>query len=206
MTFTTLRQRVEALPEPERSARWMLHTDKEWEEEWELNAYPHQIPPIGDDWHVWTVIGSRRVGKTMAGYKWMESKFLYSSPNDAMKFLILTHHKHDMDRIRKMLYDKLLSMGIINEFHIRTNGDHTSFEVSSTRQKLTMMSIAEDRSQVGAYRLMGTHYDYVWADEIQDADMLVRQLHTAKKFVFTQPTKLPAETLLSRAYDSGGPY
>lgn len=195
MTFASIRAQVDALPEPERTARRMLYSDSQWENLWELNAWPHQIPPLGDSWTSWTVIGSRGEGKTVAGYKWLEQKFLYSK---AERCLAILSHSKEINRIAEFVRSTLYDMAVIEAFQIkRTQGTSVRFEHKQGAPKTSLFIVSEQSfSEARGY---AADYDYIWADEIEDATQIMHQFPLTKQFVFTQPTKLPAETILSRA-------
>lgn len=39
----------------------------------EFWALPHQLPPAGEDWRTWVILGGRGAGKTRAGAEWVRS-------------------------------------------------------------------------------------------------------------------------------------
>jgi hypothetical protein len=92
-------------------------------------------------------------------------------------------------------------MGVEDQFDIRVSDKSLArFEHKGSYPRRLLHIIVEQRLK--DIRLPGTDYEYVWADEIEDAPELMRQLPRVKQFVFTQPTKLPTDTILSRAGNS----
>ncbi len=192
VNYSSIRSRVEALPEPDRSARLALHSRYEWETSWELNAWDHQRPPMHDDWQSWTVIGPRRTGSSYAGLRWMGDKLFH---NTSDKLLVMLRYPQQLNDVYGFFRQNIIDFGGEEEYRISKNGDQALFKLSNGLQTLLIMP--ETKNSVD--RLRGLHYDYVWADEIEDAEELVYTLRTTKQFLFTNPTKLPRETVLSRA-------
>lgn len=188
--FETLRQRIEALPEPEYLARRAMYSDQEWERSWALQAYPHQLPPLGDDWRAWTVIGGPGTGKTVAGMRWVEAKLENNHP---CRILIVTPSGH-MNNLETRVRDDL---------HHRRG---TEWELLFTSGEIRVQwgtRIVRFVSEENAHRdLQGGFFDYIWGDEIFDAQEIINRAPRTQQFCFTEPTKLPTETMLSRA---GGP-
>lgn len=194
MTYSSIRQRVDALPEPERSSRRMLHTDWEWNNLWSLNAWDHQLPPLGDDWKAWTLIGSRRCGKTIAGYKWLSDKLFAGTGS---KLLAVTRYPTGLDILREWFYADTIKFGGSIEYKTQNRGGYTEITSPSGRTLHIVKERMAERD--GWYTIPHRDYDYVWADEIESAPVLMDMLPRTHQFVFTGPTKLPEETLLSRA-------
>lgn len=195
ISYSSIRERIEALPEPERSARRLLYSDYAWEHAWELNAWPHQIPPIGDDWTSWTVLGSRAQGKTTAGFKWMEQKLI---PRSEKTMLVVLGYRKDMPRISAMFSSSITEAGLATDFTF--NKKHTGDRFESLSPKC-ILDIVPAPASDGYWQFPRTNYDYIWADEISDATILMQTFPLTKQFVFTQPTKLPKQTILSLARD-----
>lgn len=197
MQYSSVRSRVEALSEPERSARLRLYSEEDWDIKWELNAWPHQLAPSGDDWKAWTVIGPPGSGKTIAGYMWARSKFY--DVESSYDILAIFRHPKDVERIGRMFYRELGDRGIEKDFDLSTTYTRIRFEERNPLSRPTRLHlVAESEVTEGTY-LRGREYDYIWADEIEDARMLMYQQPTTKQFAFTGPTRLPDDTLLSRA-------
>lgn len=192
MTYQSIRSRVEALPEPERSAHLALRSRSEWETSWELNAWDHQRPPLHNDWTAWTIIGPRRTGSTHAGLRWVEEKLF---TDYKAKMLVMLRYPGMVDAVYGHFRQTIDSWGAGEGYRIRKSGDRAFFNLSNGLQTLEIMPERSDYED----KLRGRHFDFVWADEVEDAEKLMYNLRTTKQFVFSNPTKLPAETLLSRA-------
>lgn len=190
----TLRQKIEALPEPERSARRAFYTDDEWEFGWDLNAYPFQIEPATDDWKIWTIIAGPGTGKSYAGEHWAWEKFFDKRAN----VLCLFQSRESVDdhfatffqrgEMWSGHFEHSLRDEVYTQRHLRD---------VTTRNMMTcaVNNARHDPSQEGVI------YDYIWADEVLDAEQVVDTYPRAAKFLFTQPTRLHPDTLLSRAGD-----
>jgi phage terminase large subunit-like protein len=46
----------------------------------EFWALPHQLPPEGNDWRTWVILGGRGAGKTRAGAEWVRSRVEGATP------------------------------------------------------------------------------------------------------------------------------
>jgi hypothetical protein len=106
MKLTSLRQRVEALPPEQRELAMSLYTEVEWRNRWDLNAWPHQIPPQDDEWRVWTIIGPPATGKTTAGIMWVKS--LLDSSHDVgpgREIFALLPTQAERDRTAKLFVE-----------------------------------------------------------------------------------------------------
>lgn len=187
MEFQTLKQRIEALPEPERAARRALYSDSDWEGLWELNAYPHQIPPMDNDWKSWTVIGPPNSGKTWAGMAWVMEKFVTGT--NPTTILALFHHQHAPGAAARFIHGQtvvkdaaLTNLQSSPVLYSPVMGNKIIFDIQSNSQ-----------------RHVASNIDYVWADEIASAPDIMAVFPFVKQFVFTNPAKLPANTRISRA-------
>lgn len=184
--FESLKSRIESLPEPERSARRALYSDDEWENLWELKAYPFQLPPAGD-WKSWTIIGGRGVGKTEAGFQWAVSEvkkgknvfgYLHHQ-NLGQKYLLILQEEVRQQRLTEVAYESRTRSIRVRD---KGAGGELHLEVQSPERG-------------------GGVYDSVWADEIYNAAEMRNMFPMASKFVFSQPTILDPETIVSRAGD-----
>jgi len=176
----------------------MLYTDYEWQNSWELNAWPHQLPPTYSDWRSWTVVGGRGTGKTTAGVKWVESKMGIPGA----KTLVILHHQKEINRIPKVFWEDLTRAGNPGNWRIqqREVGTGASYVLVGTQSgyKTTVELWTEARVFDG---MRGGHnaFDYVWADEITDAVQVEAAFPFVTQFCFTEPVKLSADTIVSRA-------
>lgn len=161
-----------------------------------VNGYGHQIPPEGDDWLSWTIVGSRKTGKTWAGIRWMQSKLTDLSRCSRILFLgpTTSHNSHTMKQMYEHL-NNLLQPGLIT--FTRKGEEFGQFVFNPTGSVLQARLYADNTK----HNLYGVHYDFVWADEILNAQMIVDALPATEKFLFTEPTILPVDTVVSRAGD-----
>lgn len=186
----TLKQEILELPPKERDARRAFYSDDEWENSWELNAFPFQIEPVFEDWTVWTILAPPRQGKTFAGEHWAWEKHMEQGSNVLCIFRDRIAIEPSRDNFMRMashpISERKTSYGKI---------------LSSLHTDSTLICTSEATVRDGGIRGLNIHY--VWADEIRDATPIVRELSpTVKKFLFTQPLKLCKDTVISRAGDS----
>ncbi|QIG57813.1 terminase, helicase domain [Microbacterium phage PauloDiaboli] len=197
--YSSLRSRIESLPEPERSARRKLFTTQEWHS-WKLKAYDHQLPPQGDDWKIWTMIGPPRSGATRTGFEWALDKLVYH-PGPRVRVLGLMHHHKDVEYLDNRMWDELYRLWGGSRFRHQASGHagmHAYFEDKG--QPYNEVHFMSERA-VGDH---GTYardnkFDFVWADGIRDSEEVVRSYPNAHQFIFTNPDRLHPETLYSRA-------
>lgn len=192
--FESLKDRIQSLPEPERSARRAFYSNEEWYTSWELNAWPHQLPPVSDQWTSWTIIGSRRTGKTEAGYQWSKEQFL--SGNNVLGVF---QHKGVLEDVTYRLWGELRALPAVEN---STDFSLKGMETSAPRLKLNgkIFSFVT----VNGYNRFsrGLSPDCIWADEVLDANIIVRDFADGKRrLLFTQPVKLDPDTMVSRAGD-----
>lgn len=183
----TLKQQIEALPEPERSARRAFYSDDEWEDSWELNAYPFQIEPATEDWRVWTIIAGRKAGKSWAGEHWAWEKFFEARKN------VLCIFSNDDER--KDAFRTFFQLADLWQGHF----DTTMHSVYDIKEGTKLTTVTEDMWKNGKTR--GSHFDYIWADEVFAATPIVHDFPHATRFLFTEPVKPHNETIISRAGD-----
>jgi hypothetical protein len=65
--------------------------------DWEVWARDDQLPPPGDDWRTWLILGGRGAGKTRAGAEWVRAQALGKAPfaarpADRIALVAETHH------------------------------------------------------------------------------------------------------------------
>lgn len=193
--YSSIKARVEALPENEQAGYRMLYSDTEWEKLWKLNAWDHQLPPEDPDWTTWTVIGPPRAGSTTAGLRWMEEKFFSMTYG---RCLILLRHPQEVSRIGRLFVERLQAEGLFNRYDIHSSPDFSQFESDDGKKVLHIVKETK-MGDWGGYQIPFRDYFYVWADEIEDASLVKQMLPRTLQFCFTQPTKLPNPTILSRA-------
>jgi hypothetical protein len=190
----TLRQQIEALPEPERSARRAFYDDDEWNYSWELNAYPFQIEPASSDWKYWTIVAPPNSGKSYAGEYWAWNKFF----NLANVLCIFSGGGYEMD----LSFKRFMNTAELWSGHFdydRIDGVERAVSIRDRSSKRSLRGMSEDAFLRGAAR--GMMFDYVWADEVFDAAEIAKEYPMAEKYLFTQPTKLHPDTIVSRAGD-----
>lgn len=196
MSYTSVKTRVDALPEPERSARRSLYTDHEWATLWELNAWPHQLAPQGDDWEAWTVIGPPGTGKTVAGYMWLREKFYQT--DKVLNLIGILRHPKEIQRLGALYQAEIEQRGFQDYFTYSSTFTRVRIEEKNPLTYPTRLHLVSE-SEVESGMIRGLKYDYVWADQVADANMIQYHMPAAKQFVFTDPARLVEATLLSQA-------
>jgi hypothetical protein len=196
--YSTLKDRILALPEQERNARRALYTQEEWDKSWELNAFDHQLPPLGDDWTSWTVVGGRRTGKTTAGRRWMQGKM--SLPN--AQGLVIIHHTNHLSTVSKQFWDDLIKAGEQGNWRMTQHDQTGAYELRhNVVGDNRVLEFTTEGRVMNNNGFLGprTNCDYLWADEILDAPTVMQFYPLTKQFCFTEPTKLPEVTIVSQA-------
>lgn len=188
----TIRQQIEALPEPERTARKSLYTDAEWRALWELNAFPFQLPPKGG-WDSWTVIAPPRTGKTTAGLNWVHG-LVTNNPDRHTYILIIVRLIEGRVRIAEALREKLFSSPNHTwEYNLEMKDGTIRYRERDMSLEIEILPEREE-----SWR--GLDPDYVWGDEVLDAEHIRRSFPFTKQFCFTNPTKLDSDTIVTRPY------
>ncbi|URP22152.1 terminase large subunit [Microbacterium phage Big4] len=188
----TLKQQIEALGEPQRSIKRGFYTDDEWENSWELNALPFQIEPQSDDWKIWTIIAPPKAGKTWAGEHWSWEKFLREKSDVLCLFSTPGEVQREFKR-----FVALSEEWTIFRAHSTPEDYMQILQNQASNRTLICASMNVLRQGV----LRGMKPEYVWADEVEDAIEIVQNFPFTERFLFTQPTKLHPDTIISRAGD-----
>lgn len=190
--YSTLRSRIEALPDGEFAARRALYTDDEWNNSWELNAFDHQLWPMGDDWTSWTVIAGRRTGKTTAGKRWIQSKMHIPG----VRLLVMVHHPNELSRVSKEFWDDIVKSGNPDSWRMKqdVNSGNYRLATQSGADVRNLEFVLESRTYQG---FVDPHY--LWADEVTDATLVMHSYPLTKQFCFTEPVKLAEGTIVSQA-------
>lgn len=199
MKLTSLRQRVEALPPEQRELAMSLYTEVEWRNRWDLNAWPHQLPPQDDEWRIWTIIGPPATGKTTAGMMWVKS--LLDSLHDIRpwrEIFALLPTQAEQARISKLFVEEYDRDGRLNDL---AKIENLGVMIRITHQNSNRIHFGSHHD-FNSLRGWGTPGAYIWADEAYDARDLHDFMPFAHKYVFTGPVVLHSDTdRLSRVQD-----
>lgn len=191
----SLKQEILSLPPEEREARRAFYSDEEWDS-WELNAYPFQLEPLSDDWTVWTIIAPRRTGKTTAGEHWALEKHQREKAN----VLCIFRDRKAIEPTLERFIEALEASATDRYVKRSTPADYLQVLYNSD-QGTSLICASEQMVRGDSLRGLN-RFDYVWADEVMDADVIRARIPPpTKKFLFTQPTRLSPDTIISRAGD-----
>lgn len=188
----SLKQQIEALGEPERSIRRAFYTDEEWENAWELHALPFQVEPPSDDWKIWTIIAPPKTGKSWAGEHWAWEKHFRDREDVLCIF-------SDLEQVKKHYHTffQLADMWQHHDYHSTPEDYMQILHDKTTGRSL----ICASEKVLRAGNLRGMRPKYIWADEVENAEEVVQNFPLTERFLFTQPTKLHPDTIISRAGD-----
>lgn len=185
MGLQSLRDKITALPPEEYAARRALFTDDEWHNSWEVNGYPFQLPPPGDEWRFWSVYSPPGVGSSRAGVEWVFSVLQQEGAHVAV-----------------ILYEDINPTNFAGYIYSTARPDEPySLDGGTIGRART-----EERSvTVVPYGsmdvLLGMEISHVWADNATDANVIVKAVPNAQRYVFTDPLRPVPSTLVSRAGD-----
>lgn len=191
-SLQSLRQQIDALPEPDRSKRRAFYTDEEWEHAWELNARPFQIRPESPDSRIWSIIGGRRVGKSWAGEHYVIENYV----EEHKSVLGVFYHQQAMMKSFQPLFQ--YTEMFAGEFETKREGD-AIISMKDLRLGTGLLFMTESSWAKRGTR--GQRWDFIWGDEVTNAIPIVEQNHMTPEFLFTEPAKLHPDTLVSRAGD-----
>ncbi len=182
----TLKDRILAMPALSGAPLRAMYSDWEWEHDWRLNAYNHQLP-YHNEWRVWNMIGPPATGKTWTGEHWMQDKLIHME-RDTHYLVILQTRKH-ADNYFDTLYTAL------GGFTTDETGFPKSVNVNMTPNGDEWLEFPDYNSSLRVCsgpttRLYGLRADYVWADNVADATEYLPLFPMAKQFLFTNPIKL----------------
>ncbi len=189
----SVREEIEALPEPKRSRMRAFYDDDEWKYSWELNGRPFQIEPQSDDWRVWTIIAPPKSGKSYAGEHWVIQKFVHDHEGSGLCLFAHPQSVHMSYKPAFMAADMWQGY-----FEYRNEGD-VFYEMKDVTSGKTLTFA--DYAQFERGHFKGTAYDFIWGDELLDPTKVITENPQTKKFLFTHPTKVPEGSTISRAGD-----
>lgn len=179
---------IHSLPEDQQAPQRLFFT----EDEWMGRAYhpildrsPHQMPPTGNDWATWTVIGPPGTGKTTAGMLWLFDMFMGSAPLETVHGVVSETEFNIIGARISTLLNPHLDVSLI-----KSDRGVLEYVNDITGAKLALTTPAHR---------FGYDAKYLWWDDAEDAQSVVKRYSQwATHIVFTNPTKLPDDTVVSR--------
>lgn len=180
----TIREHLMALPDEERKARLAMLTEYEWLRMFELDAFPHQLPP-NDIWRYWNLIGPPRSGLTTAGMNWFIAQATH--PEQSTQYLALPGKDSAVEETSRMVVDELEAMrehGLkVPDYAIKNFGREIRIMYPKLSSSVSIMGM--DPSA-----LRGRTAHYLWVDNAHDANAYVPLFPMIEKAVFTRPNIL----------------
>jgi phage terminase large subunit-like protein len=127
----------------------------------EFWALPHQLPPEGDDWRTWVILGGRGAGKTRAGAEWVRSMVEGDRPTDPGRARRVALVGETIDQVREVM--------VFGESGIMacTPPDRTpAWEATRKRLVWPNGAMAQLYSAHDPDGLRGPQFDAAWVDEL----------------------------------------
>lgn len=184
MTKQTLKDLIESLPEVERVARKAMFSEWEWEHDWRLHAWPHQVPHR-EGWRYWSIIGPPGTGATAAGEMWLLDKLINVTPNT--QYLALPGNDR-VGQVADSLFESLNTYAQAQGTPYPTRkwskgGGEIRIDFPWLSSALTIMDTDPNR-------LRGLNPQYVWVERAQDANAYTSLFPRVKQMVFSGPIKM----------------
>ncbi|MDE0589888.1 terminase family protein [Halocynthiibacter sp. C4] len=162
----------------------------------EFWAFPHQLPPEGEDWRTWVIMGGRGAGKTRAGAEWVRSEVEGAKPLDAGRSRRVALVGETIDQVREVM--------VFGESGILAcSPPDRRPEWQATRKRLLWPNgaTAQIFSAHDPESLRGPQFDAAWVDELakwkraeETWDMLqfgLRLGEVPRQCVTTTPRNVP---------------
>jgi phage terminase large subunit-like protein len=127
----------------------------------EFWALPHQMPPEGEDWRTWVILGGRGAGKTRAGAEWVRTMVEGDRPTDPGRARRVALVAETIDQAREVM--------VFGESGILacTPPDRTpAWEATRKRLVWPNGAVAQLFSAHDPDGLRGPQFDAAWADEL----------------------------------------
>jgi phage terminase large subunit-like protein len=127
----------------------------------EFWALPHQLPPEGDDWRTWVILGGRGAGKTRAGSEWVRSMVEGNRPNDPGRARRVALVGETLDQVREVMV-----FGESGILACSPPDRAPAWEASRKRLVWPNGAIAQLCSAHDPDSLRGPQFDAAWVDEL----------------------------------------
>jgi phage terminase large subunit-like protein len=134
-------------------------------EHWEIFAHAHQtppaLPPDGNPWHTWLMIGGRGAGKTRAGAEWVRAQALGLPPfatEKAARIALVGETEHD---VREVMIEGVSGILAVHGWHERP-----SWLPSRKRLEWSDGQVAQAFSADDPESLRGPQFSCAWSDEM----------------------------------------
>ena len=129
--------------------------------DWEVWARDDQLPPPGDDWRTWLILGGRGAGKTRAGAEWVRAQALGKAPfaaRPAGRIALVAETHHDARAV--------MVEGVSGILAVHPPGERPEFYASRGELVWPNGAIAQIFSAEDPDGLRGPQFDAAWCDEI----------------------------------------
>lgn len=127
----------------------------------EFWALPHQLPPAGDSWRTWVIMGGRGAGKTRAGAEWVRSMVEGDRPEDPGRARRVALVAETLDQAREVMV--FGESGILS-----CSPPDRCPKWEATRKRLVWPNgaVAQIFSAHDPDSLRGPQFDAAWVDEL----------------------------------------
>lgn len=129
--------------------------------EWRINALDHQIPPAGDDWTTWLILGGRGAGKTRAGAEWIRAAVNGRANTNGDKARAIALVAETYADAREVMIDGPSGIVACAAGASRPNYEATRRRVVWPNGAVAHCFSAEDPDGIRGYQ-----FDAAWSDEV----------------------------------------
>ncbi|MBI2720368.1 MAG: DNA-packaging protein [Rhizobiales bacterium] len=146
-----------------RLSRWLKNREsRECNREWRYWGREHQqLPPEGDDWRTWLILGGRGAGKTRAGAEWVKARALDLWPATGGRSERIAIVAPTFDEARLVMIE-----GKSGLLAVHADDERPKYEPSKRQLTWPNGSIAQIFSADEPESLRGPQFDAAWCDEL----------------------------------------
>lgn len=128
---------------------------------WPVWARDDQLPPDGDAWRVWLILGGRGAGKTRAGAEWVRSLAMGGALADGVPARRIALVGETAADVRNVMVE-----GVSGILAVHRHGTRPDWQPSRWRLVWPNGAVAELFSADEPDQLRGPQFDAAWADEV----------------------------------------
>lgn len=129
--------------------------------DWEVWARDDQLPPAGDDWRTWLILGGRGSGKTRTGAEWIRAQALGLPPfasEPVRRIALVGETYHDARAV--------MVEGLSGLLAVHSRDERPAFYVSKNELVWPNGTIAQLFSAEDPEALRGPQFGAAWCDEL----------------------------------------
>ncbi len=129
--------------------------------DWALFARADQIPPTGQEWTSWLVMGGRGAGKTRTGAEWVRGVALGHAPFAAKPAGRIALVAETLQDLREVMVE-----GVSGLLRVHPKAERPIWHASRRRLEWPNGAIAQGFSAEDPESLRGPQFDAAWCDEL----------------------------------------